>query len=220
MSTVLITGANRGIGLEFCRQLTARGDTVIAACRKPSEALAALPVEIIDGVDVADDAAVARLAETLSGRAIDVLINNAGLLVPTGLSSLDFDVIRRQLEINSLGPLRVTAALRSNLSPGSKVAIITSRMGSITDNTSGGHYGYRMSKAAVNMAGKSLALDLAADGVAVVLLHPGWVRTDMTAHNGLIDTDESVAGLLTRIDGLTQAQSGTFWHTSGEALRW
>ncbi len=220
MSTVLITGANRGIGLEFCRQLTARGDTVIAACRKPSAALSALPVEVIDGVDVSDDAAVAGLVEKLSGRAIDVLINNAGVLVPTGLDSLDFDVIRRQLEINSLGPLRVTAALRGNLSAGSKVAIITSRMGSIADNTSGGHYGYRMSKAAVNMAGKSLALDLAGDGVAVVLLHPGWVRTDMTANNGLIDTDESVAGLLSRIDGLTQAQSGTFWHTSGEALRW
>ncbi|MFT5685037.1 MAG: NAD(P)-dependent dehydrogenase (short-subunit alcohol dehydrogenase family) [Myxococcota bacterium] len=220
MSTVLITGANRGIGLEFCRQLTARGDTVIAACRAPSAALSALPVEVIEGVDVADDAAVASLAETLSGRAIDVLINNAGILVSTGLDALDFDTIRRQFEINSLGPLRVTAALRSNLSAGSKVAIITSRMGSIAENTSGSHYGYRMSKAAVNMAGKCLALDLADDEIAVVLLHPGWVRTDMTANNGLINTDESVAGLLSRIDGLTQAQSGTFWHTNGEALSW
>jgi NAD(P)-dependent dehydrogenase (short-subunit alcohol dehydrogenase family) len=220
MSTVLITGASRGIGLEFCRQLAARGDTVIATCREPSPALSALSVEVIAGVDVADEASVAALADRVAGRAIDVLINNAGVLVPTGLSELDFDIIRRQFEINSLGPLRVTAALRGNLSSGGRVAIITSRMGSITDNTSGGHYGYRMSKAAVNMAGKSLALDLADSGVAVVLLHPGWVRTDMTAHNGLIDTDESVAGMLARIDGLTLAQSGTFWHTSGEALSW
>lgn len=220
MPTVLITGANRGIGLELCRQLAARGDTVIATCRAPSPALTALPVEVIDGVDVADDDSVAALATALSGRAIDLLINNAGVLIRTDLESLDLDLIRRQLEINSLGPLRVTAALRGNLAPGSTVAIITSRMGSIADNTSGGHYGYRMSKAAVNMAGKSLSIDLRPLGIAVVLLHPGWVRTDMTANNGLIDTDESVKGLLSRIDQTTLDDTGTFWHTNGAPLSW
>ena len=220
MSTVLITGANRGIGLEFCRQLTARGDTVIATCRTPSPELRALPVEIIDGVDVADDESVAALARALSGRAIDLLINNAGVLIRTNLEGLDFELIRRQFEINSIGPLRVTNALRGNLASGSTVAIITSRMGSIADNTSGGHYGYRMSKAAVNMAGKSLSLDLRPLGIAVVLLHPGWVRTDMTANNGLINTDESVAGLLARIDQITLDDTGTFWHTNGAPLSW
>lgn len=220
MSTVLITGANRGIGLEFCRQLSDRGDTVIATCRSTSAALSALPIEVIEGVDVTDDASVAALAARLSGRAIDVLINNAGVLAPTGLPDINFDVVRMQLEINSIGPLRVTAALLPNLSRGSKVAIITSRMGSITDNTSGSHYGYRMSKAAVNMAGKCLSLDLKDHGISVVLLHPGWVKTDMTAHNGLINTDESVTGLLSRIDSITMAQTGTFWHTNGDALSW
>jgi len=220
MPTVLVTGANRGIGLEFCRQLAARGDTVIATCRTPSPALTALPVEVIDGVDVADDDSIAALAASLSGRAIDLLINNAGVLIRTSLESLDFDLLRRQFEINSLGPLRVTTALRDNLASGSTVAIITSRMGSIADNTSGGHYGYRMSKAAVNMAGKSLSLDLRPRGITVVLLHPGWVRTEMTANNGLIDTTESVTGLLSRIDATTIDDTGTFWHTNGAPLSW
>lgn len=220
MPTVLITGANRGIGLEFCRQLAARGDTVIATCRTPSAALTALPVEVISGVDVADDDSVAALAAALSGRSIDLLINNAGVLIRTSLESLDFELIRRQFEINSIGPLRVTTALRDNMAQGSTVAIITSRMGSIADNTSGGHYGYRMSKAAVNMAGKSLSLDLRPQGITVVMLHPGWVRTEMTANNGLLNTDESVAGLLARIDQTTLDDTGTFWHTNGAPLSW
>ena len=220
MPTVLITGANRGIGLEFCRQLAARGDTVIATCRTPSAALTALPVEVIPGVDVADDDSVAALAAALSGRTIDLLINNAGVLIRTSLESLDFELIRKQFEINSIGPLRVTTALRDNLVQGSTVAIITSRMGSIADNTSGGHYGYRMSKAAVNMAGKSLSLDLRPLGITVVMLHPGWVRTEMTANNGLLNTDESVAGLLARIDQTTLDDTGTFWHTNGAPLSW
>ncbi len=128
--------------------------------------------------------------------------------------------MRRQFEVNSLGPLRVTAALRGNFGEGSKVAIITSRMGSIADNTSGGRYGYRMSKTAVNMAGRSLAQDLREAGVAVVILHPGFVRTDMTGGQGLIDAPESAAGLIARIDELTLETSGSFRHTNGEDLPW
>ena len=128
--------------------------------------------------------------------------------------------MRAQFEVNSLGPLRVTAALRHRLRPGSKVGIVTSRMGSIADNTSGSAYGYRMSKAAVNAAGMSLALDLAPAGVAVVLLHPGYVRTQMTGGRGNWGPDESAAGLLTQLDRLTLETTGSFWHANGDSLPW
>lgn len=220
MATVCITGANRGIGFEIARQLIDRGDEVIAVCRKPSGALSNLGVPIIDTVDVADGAGIEHLAERLQGVELDVLINNAGVLSDESLDDLDIDRIRRQFEVNSLGPLRVTAALRRNLGAGAKVAIITSRMGSIDDNTSGGRYGYRMSKAAVNMAGRSLAHDLRPDGVAVAIIHPGFVRTDMTGNTGLIDPPESAAGIIARIDELTTETSGSFWHANGEKLPW
>jgi NAD(P)-dependent dehydrogenase (short-subunit alcohol dehydrogenase family) len=220
MATVCITGANRGIGLEMARQFKGRGDDVIACCRRTSEALDGLGVEVVDGVDIADDAGVGRLTRRLGDRRLDILVNNAGLLTDESLGDLDFDRMRRQFEINSLGPLRVTAALRRNLGAGSKVAIVTSRMGSIEDNTSGGRYGYRMSKAAVNMAGRSLAHDLKSDGVAVVILHPGFVRTEMTGLSGLVDPPESAAGLIARIDDLTLDTTGTFRHANGEPLPW
>ncbi len=220
MATVCITGANRGIGLELARQFRDRGDEVVALCRRPSPELESLGVRVIDGVDVTDESAVQTLSERLGSATIDVLVNNAGLLSDESLDDLDFDRIRRQLEVNSLGPLRVTAALRNHLSSGSKVAIVTSRMGSIDDNTSGGRYGYRMSKAAVNMAGRSLAHDLGPEGISVVLLHPGFVRTEMTGHAGLIDPPESAAGLIARIDELTPETSGTFRHSNGESLPW
>ena len=220
MPTVVITGANRGIGLELARQFKKRGDQVVAACRKSSDELAKLDIEVIEGVDVADDASVGRLASSFENRKIDVLVNCAGILSDESLGDLDFDRIRTQFEVNSLGPLRVTAALKNNLREGSKVAIVTSRMGSIEDNTSGGRYGYRMSKAAVNMAGRSLANDLKDDGVAVAILHPGFVRTDMTGHQGLIDPPESAAGMISRIDEMTLETTGTFWHTNGEIIPW
>ena len=220
MPTVVITGANRGIGLELTRQFRKRGDEVVAACRKSSDELANLDVEAVEGVDVADDAGAGRLTASLEGRTVDVLVNCAGILSDESLGDLDFDRMRRQYEINSLGPLRVTAALRENLVQGSKVAIITSRMGSIEDNTSGGRYGYRMSKAAVNMVGRSLANDLKDVGVAVAILHPGFVRTEMTGHQGLIDPPESAAGLITRIDEVTLETTGTFWHTNGQVIPW
>jgi len=220
MSIAVIVGANRGIGFELARQLKDRGDSVVAVCRKASDQLAELGVEVIDGVDVTDERSLARLAEVLGSRKVDVLVNNAGVLSDESLSDLDVDRIRRQFEVNSLGPLRVTAALLGNLGEGSKVAIITSRMGSIEDNTSGGRYGYRMSKVAVNMAGRSLAHDLKEAGVAVVVLHPGFVRTDMTGHQGLIDPPESAAGLIARIDELSLETTGTFRHTNGETIPW
>lgn len=220
MTTWLVTGASRGIGLAVCEQLVARGESVIAVCREESPALSALNLRIEDGVDVTEGESIARLAERIEDVTVDVLLNNAGILRGERLDSLDFEAMRQQFEVNSLGPLRVTAGLLGRLVVGSKVGIVTSRMGSIHDNDSGGAYGYRMSKAAVNAAGKSLALDLRPRGIAVGLLHPGWVRTDMTSHNGLVDAAESAAGLIARMDGLTLETSGTFWHMNGQQLPW
>ena len=220
MPKVVITGANRGIGLELARQYKQRGDDVVAICRSSSDELAKLDIEVVEGIDVGDDAVGGELAANLEGRTVDVLVNCAGILSDESLGDLDFDRIRKQFEINSLGPLRVTAALKDSLGRGSKVAIVSSRMGSVEDNTSGGRYGYRMSKAAVNMAGRSLANDLKDDGVAVAILHPGFVRTEMTGHQGLIDPPESVAGLIARIDEVTLESTGTFWHTNGEVIPW
>ena len=222
MSTCLVTGANRGIGLELCRQLAARGDSVIAVCRSPSAELEKLDVEVTGGVEVTDPVSLLRLARHLEGRRINVLVNNAGVLRRDKLGGLAaaVDDMILQFRTNSLGPLLVTEALMPNLKKGAKVAIITSRMGSIADNTSGGAYGYRMSKSAVNNAGASLAHDLAGKGIAVALLHPGYVRTDMTAGEGYIDAAEAAAGLLERIDELTIQTSGGFWHSNGEVLPW
>jgi len=221
MTTFLVTGANRGIGLEFCRQLRERGDQVIAACRLPSPELEALGVRVESGVDLTSEAAIAGLVERLGGERIDGLILNAGLLEATSLETLDPESVRRQFEVNALGPLRLTRALLDQLEAGGKVALITSRMGSIDDNSSGGSYGYRMSKVALNMAGKSLAIDLKPRGIAVAILHPGLVRTRMVAFNPQgIEPAEAVRGLLARIDALTLATSGTFWHANGEVLPW
>jgi len=220
MATYAITGTNRGIGLQLTRQAKAAGHRVIALCRTASDALREADVEVHEGIDVADDSVTETLARIFEGEAVDVLINNAGLLRQETLSNLDLDGIRRQFEINALGPLRVTKGLLGSLGSGAKVAIVTSRMGSITDNTSGGSYGYRMSKTAVNMAGVSLAHDLKNDGVAVMLVHPGFVRTEMTGGNGMIEAEESARGILARIDGLTLEKTGSFWHQNGEALPW
>jgi NAD(P)-dependent dehydrogenase (short-subunit alcohol dehydrogenase family) len=221
--TVLITGTNRGIGLELCRQLSAKGMHVIATCRHASKELKDLNVEIIEDVEVSEPTSLAKLADTLKGRNIDWVINNAGIAGGIGLGDIDdaaVDSFIRMYRVNSLGPLLVTQALLPNLHEGSKVGIITSRMGSIDDNDSGGSYAYRMSKAAVNAAGKSLSVDLKPRGIAVAILHPGWVRTDMTGHGGLIDPDESASGLIKRMEELTLDTSGGFWHTNGERLPW
>ena len=219
MKKILVTGANRGIGLELCRQLAGRGDEVIAVCRKGSEELSSLGLRVIEGIDVADDESVQRLRERLGPEKLDWLINNAGILAKDSLDQLNFDAMERQFRVNTLGPLRVTSALLPSLGKGSKIGIITSRMGSISDNTSGGYYGYRVSKAAVNMAGMSLARDLQARGIAVALLHPGMVATDMTGGSG-VPVQQSAAGLIKRMDELDMEHTGGFWHAEGQALPW
>jgi NAD(P)-dependent dehydrogenase (short-subunit alcohol dehydrogenase family) len=222
--TILVVGAGRGIGARLVAQLVARGDAVIATCRRPSDVLAGLGATVIDGIDVADATAGERISSALGDRAIDDVVIVAGILERVGLIELGSAAgqasIRRQFEVNALGPLLVAAALAPRLHEGSRLALLTSRMGSIADNTSGGHYGYRMSKAALNMAGMSLARDLQDKGVAVALLHPGYVRTDMTGGHGQLSADESAALLIARLDGLHVGNSGTYWHANGEVLPW
>ena len=221
MAMYLVTGANRGIGLEYCRQLQARGDRVIAVCRTASPELEGLGVPIEAGIDLASEAAIAELATRLQGVPLDGLILNAGILESMGLEDLDAEAIRRQFEVNALAPLLLVRALLEQLPRGAKVALMTSRMGSIDDNSSGGSYGYRMSKVALNIAGKSLAIDLQPRGIAVAILHPGLVRTRMINFNpNGISPAESVRGLLARIDGLTLETSGSFWHANGQVLPW
>jgi NAD(P)-dependent dehydrogenase (short-subunit alcohol dehydrogenase family) len=219
MTTFLVTGASGGIGAELCRQIQLAGDTAIAVCRSPSKDLEKLGVRIESGIDITSDTSTADLAKRLQGVAIDVSINNAGIMERNTLSNLNFDSIRHQFEVNALGALRVTQALLPNLQAGGKIILITSRMGSIEDNTSGGSYGYRMSKVALSMAGKSLAIDLQPRQIAVAIIHPGLVSTAMTGYNG-IPAAESVQGILQRIDRLNLQNSGTFWHANGEELPW
>ena len=219
--TYLVTGTNRGIGLEYCRQLKQQEHEVIAVCRSPSEELKASGVRVEPDVDLTQEQAINNLVQKLNGKKIDVLINNAGIVERNSLDNLDFDSIRRQFEVNAIAPLRLTAALLPNLSSGSKVILMTSRMGSIDDNTSGGSYGYRMSKVALSMAGKSLAVDLKSKGIAVGILHPGLVKTRMTNFNQSgITTETSVKNLITRIEELQIENTGTFWHAKGEVLPW
>lgn len=219
-STIVLTGANRGIGLELARQWQARGETVIAVCRRPSEELQTLGVHIIDGIDVSDDTSLRRLRGELHGTRVDMLYNNAGILRDEHLEAMDYDQIREQFEVNTLGPLRVTTALLDCMAQGGRVGLMTSRMGSIADNDSGGRYGYRMSKAALNAAGKSLALDLQPRGIAVAILHPGYVRTEMTGHRGQITPAEAAERLIQRMDELNLENTGTFWHSDGSVLPW
>ena len=220
MATYAITGCNRGIGLELVRQLTERGDTVIGICRNPSPELGATGAEVISGIDVSAADSMPALSEAIGDRHIDVLVNNAGILRGDKLGEIDYAAMAEQYEVNTLGPLRVTETLLGNLDKGSKVLIVTSRVGSIADNGSGGNYGYRASKTAVNQIGTNLKIDLEPRGIAVGLLHPGFVATGMTGGRGNIEADASARGLIERIDELTMSTTGTFWHAEGYELPW
>ena len=220
MPTALVTGANRGIGLELCKQLEDAGYSVLAVCRRSSDALSALKARVIPDIDVGSDSAVDQLRDRIGDMKLDVVINNAGILRRETLDDLNFDSMRQQFEVNALGPLRVASATAESIVNGGKLAIITSRMGSIADNTSGARYGYRMSKAAVNIAGVSLAHDLRTREIAVALIHPGYVRTEMTANSGTVEPADAARGILDRIDALSLDTSGRFWHANGEPLPW
>lgn len=218
--TVLITGANRGVGLALAEHYHHAGWRVIGVCRESSDGLQAVADNVIENIDVTQPDSVAGLVDALEGETLDLLINNAGLLQDEALGNLDFDSIRTQMEINAYAPLRVCEALLPLLKSGSKIANITSRMGSIADNDSGGRYGYRASKAALNAFGKSLAVDLKPRGIAVAQLHPGFVKTRMVNFGGVISPEEAAEGIMARIDALTLDNTGGFWHSNGDALPW
>ncbi len=228
MTTVLVTGANRGIGLEFTRQYLARGDKVLAACRRPEQAdeLRALSasgdLEIL-ALDLNDQASMEAFVTELSGRAIDVLINNAGVYGPRhGFGAVQAQDWMAVLHVNSVAPLLLTQLLIDNLRAGElkKLVYITSKMGSIDDNQGGGSYVYRSSKAALNAVVKSIAIDLAPEGFSAAVLHPGWVQTDMGGPNALIDTHTSVTGMIAAIDGLDRSCSGGFFNYDGKTINW
>lgn len=223
MANILITGANRGIGLELARAFNQRGDLVIAVCRESSDELDELADQIISGIDVSDAESVAGLQTILTeflDSPLDVLVNNAGIFMNETLDDLNFDQIQQQFEVNALAPLRVIHALLPLMQPGGKIANITSRMGSMADNGSGSYYGYRASKAALNAFGKSLAQDLKKQGIAVAQLHPGFVQTRMVNFAGDISPVEAASGLITRIDELNLENTGSFWHSNGQLLPW
>jgi 2-glutathionyl-2-methylbut-3-en-1-ol dehydrogenase len=224
VNTVLVVGADRGIARAICWQLKDRGDNLIAACLDEGADLAARGIRVEPHVDVTSDSAVGRLAGRLTAENIhlDVVFHVAGVLGLDELGKIDFNDVRRQFEVNTLGPLRLVQAVLPCLGRGSKVGIVTSRVGSLGDNTSGGMYAYRISKAAANMVGLNLHHDLKKNGVAVLLLHPGMVNTDLTRGipGKYIAPEEAAVGLIKRMDELTLATAGVFRHANGELLPW
>jgi NAD(P)-dependent dehydrogenase (short-subunit alcohol dehydrogenase family) len=220
MKHVVITGANRGIGLELARHYKGAGWRVTGVCRETSPELEEYAAQVIEDIDVARADSLERLVAALQGQTIDLLINNAGILHDDVLGSLDIASLRLQMEVNAFAPLLICETLLSNLRAGSKIVNITSRMGSIGDNDSGGRYGYRASKAAFNAFGRSLAIDLKGRGIAVAQLHPGFVKTRMVNFGGIISTEESVTALVERIENLNLENTGSFWHCNGDELPW
>ena len=220
MSVFLVTGANRGIGLEYCRQLKSRGETVVAVCREASDELRGLDVRIEQVPDLSQQQSISDLVARLNGLEINAAILNAGINHVMDLNSLDPVSIRHQFDVNALAPLLLANALIPSMSSGGKLLFMSSRMGSIQDNSSGGEYGYRMSKAALNSAVKSLSIDLKDQGISVGVLHPGMVQTRMNLTSDGIPPEEAVANLLKRVDQLSLQTTGTFWHADGTVLPW
>ncbi len=220
MKTVLITGANRGIGLEFCRQYALEGWRVLACCRHPSKELA-LPGVEIHPLDVGEPEQIRQLSSRLAGESINVLINNAGIYPDFGsFGKIDYAKWMKAFEINAMAPLRMAEAFVNRIPRRGTIATLTSKMGSLADNTSGGEYLYRSSKAAGNMVMKSMAIDLKSSGIISVALHPGWVKTDMGGPNALISVEQSVSGMRHVIERLAPADSGKFLSYDGIEIPW
>jgi NAD(P)-dependent dehydrogenase (short-subunit alcohol dehydrogenase family) len=217
MPTVLITGANRGIGLEFARQYTADGWTVIATARHPEAAdeLKQLGADILP-LDAADPASIDALAASLSSRTLDVMIANAGVL-PRGVDAQGW---LNGFATNCIGPTLLAKALKGNMAAGGKVIAITSKMGSIADNGSGGAIAYRSTKAALNAAWRSLSIDWQGDDIVLAMLHPGWVQTDMGGPGAAFDPKTSVTGMRETIAALARDRSGSFLNYDGQDLPW
>lgn len=222
--TVLITGANRGIGLELARQYADDGWQVIGTARRPdaAEELRATGARVLQ-LDVTDQESVMRMADALSDQAIDILINNAGILPNIQkLADVDFDTFDQILAVNTVGPVRVTQALLPNLRAGDikKIMNTTSGLGSISLNTSGGFYGYRESKAALNMFTKTIANELGPEGFVCIVMNPGWVQTDMGGPDAPVEVEDSAAGIRTVIASVDADDNGTFWTFKGTQETW
>jgi len=223
-ATVLVTGANRGIGLEYARQLAAKGYTVIGTARSPDKAAALAAVaDRVEPLDVTDPASVAALAERLDGVAIDILINNAGIFErqDVTLETVDFEMMERTFQVNTLGPLRVTKALLPNLraGEGKTVVSMSSVLGSI-ENSSGRWYAYRSSKSALNQINRVMSEELGGEGFVFTVLHPGWVQTDMGGPSATYTPEQSVAGLVKVIEELGPADNGAFYDFQGKPIPW
>lgn len=222
--TVLITGANRGIGLELARQYAGDGWQVIGTAREPSSAgeLRELGAQVMQ-LDVTDPDSVSRLASALADTPIEILVNNAGIQpLMWKLHEVNFEDFERALAVNTTGPVRVTQALLPSLLKGEqrKIINITTNLSSITDNADGGFYGYRESKAALNMFTKSLAAEFGPEGFICIVLHPGWVKTDLGGQQAPLEVEQSVRGMREVIGRLSQADNGTFWTYSGDKMAW
>jgi len=230
MATVLVTGTNRGIGLEFVEQFIKRGDRILTTCRsfETADDLRQLHMSYSDlhifNVDVSDPESMVQFASQLAGEPIDIFVNNAGVYGPKDvkLGDIDGPTWMDVLQVNTIAPLLMTQLLLENLKKGKhkKLVYLTSKMGSIEDNQGGGAYIYRSSKTALNQVVKSLSVDLAGDGFSVAVVHPGWVLTDMGGPNALIDTGTSVTGMLKVIDELTPATTGSFFNYDGTIIPW
>lgn len=232
MKTVLITGANRGIGLEFVRQYAAEGWRVLACCRKPAAAdtlnrlVSQFPDRIqVHALDVTDHQQIEQLAQTLTDQPIDLLINNAGVYPPArgdSFGKTDYAAWQHTFAVNTMAPLKIAEAFirQVSLSELKTIVTITSKMGSIADNSGGGSYIYRSSKAGVNIVAKSLSIDLSPQRIIVVVLHPGWVKTDMGGPGALITATQSVTGMRRVIGNLTLQDSGKFYAFDGQIVPW
>ena len=222
-STILITGANRGIGLELARQLSEKGHEILGTARRPDDGELAAIAQRVEPLDVADAKSVAMLAARLDGVPVDVLINNAGYLYRSDdtIDAVDYGEMQRTFVINTLGPLRVTQALMPNLRAGKRKMIvsISSQLGSIEEST-GGLYSYRVSKTALNQINRIWSRELAEEGFICTVLHPGWVRTDMGGAEATYSAQESVAGLVRVIEGLTPQHNGGFFNFRGDPVDW
>ncbi|MCM2679105.1 SDR family oxidoreductase [Echinimonas agarilytica] len=227
--TVVITGANRGLGLEFCRYYLNRGDNVIACCRHPSSAseLDELKLDFtkhisIHALDITKEAQHRGFIAALGRTKIDILINNAGIYGSKGLAieQIGADEWSHVLQVNAISPMLFTRNLKNNLNKNAKIVFVTSKMGSIGDNSSGGSYMYRSSKAALNAAAHSLAVDWAELSFNVAILHPGWVKTDMGGPNALITAVQSVTGMCSVIEGLDSDDSGQFINYDSQPIPW
>ena len=227
---ILITGTNKGIGLELAKQLASKGNNIYATCRNPSIELQNTNATIIPNISLESDDVISQLQESnVLPEKLDGVICNAGIMIPENLRALNStDTILKQFQINTLGPIRVFKGIENRLDKGSKYAIISAILGSIQKNTlaqgdqstRGGYYGYRISKAGMNMGMSSLSVDLRRKKIAVAMIHPGFVKTDMTSGRGLILPDKAAQNIINRYEDINMKNSGSFWNADGTTLPW